>query len=81
MFKDRKSCYSERFVLTILLSDSNGIRTHNHLVRKRTLKHLVKLASLAKWLSVRLRTKDCGFESRCFHLNFRYHACFEQGVP
>ena len=39
------------------LSDSNGIRTHNHLVRKRTLNHLAKLASLAKWLSVCLRTK------------------------
>ena len=24
---------------------------------------------------------DCGFESRCSHLNFRYCACFEQGVP
>ena len=36
------------------LSDCNGTRTHNHLVRKRTLKHLAKLA---KWLSVRLRTK------------------------
>ena len=22
-----------------------------------------------------------GFESRCCHLYFRYHACFEQGVP
>ena len=30
------------------LSDSNGIRTHNHLVRKRTLNHLAKLE---KWLS------------------------------
>ena len=41
-----------------MISDSNGIRTLNHLVRKRTLKHLAKLASgLAKWLSVRLRTK------------------------
>ena len=30
------------------LSDSNGIRTHSHLVRKRTLNHLAKLA---KWLS------------------------------
>ena len=43
------------------LSDSNGIRTHNHLVRKRTLNYLAKLAvwlaSLAKWLNVRLRTK------------------------
>ena len=36
------------------LSDCNGTRTHNHLVHKRTLNHLVKLASLAKWLSVRL---------------------------
>ena len=25
------------------LSDSNGIRTHNHLVCKRTVKHLAKL--------------------------------------
>ena len=30
------------------LSDSNGIRTHNHLVRKRKLNHLAKLV---KWLS------------------------------
>ena len=30
------------------LSDSNGTRTHNHLVCKRTLNHLAKLA---KWLS------------------------------
>ena len=74
------------------LSDCNWTRTHNHLVHKRTLNHLAKLAffflffffsfliygynfvsllgqtrqwqrgeyelsSLAKWLSVRLRTK------------------------
>ena len=36
------------------LSDCNWTRTHNHLVHKRTLNHLAKLASLAKWLSVRL---------------------------
>ena len=35
------------------LSDSNGIRTHNHLVRKETLNHLAKLA---KWLSCVVRT-------------------------
>ena len=34
--------------------DCNWTRTHNHLVHKRTLNHLAKLASLAKWLSVRL---------------------------
>ena len=36
------------------LSDNNGIRTHNHLVRKQTLNHL---NAHFKWLSVRLRTK------------------------
>ena len=30
----------------ICLSDSNGIRTYNHLVRKRTLIHLSKPAKL-----------------------------------
>ena len=35
-------------------NDCNWTRTQNHLVLKRTLNHL---ASLAKWLSVRLRTK------------------------
>ena len=41
----------------VLLSDSNKIRTHNHLVHKRTLNPVAKLASLAKWFSVRLWTK------------------------
>ena len=36
------------------LFDCNWTRTHNHLVHKRTLNHLAKQASLAKWLSVRL---------------------------
>ena len=35
------------------LSDSNGIRTHNHLVRKWTLKNL---AELVKWLSCLVST-------------------------
>ena len=39
------------------------------------------MASLAKWLSVHLWTKWCGFKPRCSHLIFRYRACFEQGVP
>ena len=58
-------------------SDSNKIRTHNHLVRKRTLNHLV---SLAKWLSVRYEPRRCGCDSHYYHLNFRYGTCFEQGV-
>ena len=32
-------------------SDSNGIRTHNHLVRTRTLNHFAKLRQ-TKWLWV-----------------------------
>ena len=47
------------------LSDSNGTRTHNHLVRKGTLNHLAKLA---KWLSCAVSTYlygafDCMFLS------------------
>ena len=37
--------------------DCNWTQTHNHLVQKRILNHLDKLASLAKWLSICLRTK------------------------
>ena len=59
----------------------NWTRNHKHLVHKPTLKHLAKLASLSKWLSVRLWTKWLWFESSCSHLNFRFRACFEQGVP
>ena len=47
------------------LSDCNWTRTHNHLVRKRTLNHLAKLA---KWLSCVVSTYlycafDCMFLS------------------
>ena len=56
-------------------SDCNGTRTDNHLVRKRTLNHL------AKWLSVRLRTKGLWVRVGCSHLNLRYRASLEQGVP
>ena len=41
------------------LSDSNGIRTHSQLVRKRILNYLAKLSG-------------CGFESRCCHQRFSY---------
>ena len=45
------------------------IRTHNHLVRKFTFVHLWTLNHLTK------------FRIRSYHLNFRYRACFAQGVP
>ena len=50
-------CKFYTFQTEIGRSESNGIRTQNHLVRKRRLNHLAKLACLAEWLSVRLRTK------------------------
>ena len=52
--------------------DSNSIQTHNELVRKRTLYHFTKLA---KWLTCVVSTYLYSI-----HLNFRYRACFEEGV-
>ena len=48
------------------LSDSNEIRTHNHLVRKPTFNHLAKLA---KWLNGWVFFYElfgCGFQYRCW---------------
>ena len=47
-FKNHGNYFAEKSTAfqkpTDFLSDSNGIRTHNHLVRKLTLNHLAKLA-------------------------------------
>ena len=48
------------------LSDCNWTRTQNHLVHKRTLNHLAKLA---KWLSVRLWTKWFWVRVQCQSVN------------
>ena len=57
------------------------------MVRKWTLTYLTKFKHLTicpfclnGWLFV-YELSDCGFESRCNHLNLRYRACFEQGAP
>ena len=42
------------FFYMLPLDGCNCIQTHNHLVHKRKLNDLAKLASLAKWLNVRL---------------------------
>ena len=47
------------------LSACIGTRTHNHLVRKRTLNHWVRLASLVLVYKI----SGCGFESNCSHFN------------
>ena len=47
------------------LSDSNGIRTHNHIVRKPKLNHLTKLT---KWLGYVMSTYLYG-EFNCMFLS------------
>ena len=61
-----------RFIKQWILSDCNWTQTHNHLVRKlKMLNGSVFVYELT----------GCGFESSCSHLNFKFRACFEQGVP
>ena len=53
--------------------DCNGTRTHNHLVRKRTLNHLAKLA---KWLKCVLSTYLCGaFDCMFWSCHVRVSEC------
>ena len=40
--------------VVLFLIDCNWTRTHNHLVRKRTLNHLTKLAKLTRTYSLLL---------------------------
>ena len=70
------------FHINTPLSDNNGIRIHNHLVRKRIFNHSFMNVFVCLLTKVFVNeVSGCGFESRCCHLNFRYDACFEQGVP
>ena len=51
------------------LNDCNGTRTHNHLVRKRTLKYLAKLAKMYYELTVFVyELSGCRFESCCIEV-------------
>ena len=66
-------------------SNCNKIWTNNYLVCKQTLNHSAKLVTIKPvwindWVFI-YELSDCGFESHCCHLNFRYWTCFEQGVP
>ena len=66
-------CNLEKAFKHNIICDCNDIQTHNHLILKRTLNHFAKLA---KWLTYVVSTYLYGI-----HLNFRYRACFEEGVP
>ena len=54
---------------------------------QRTTKYYISTETLGKVTAtgVKRRTtyklSGSGFESSCSHLNFRFRACFEQGVP
>ena len=50
--------------------------THNHIVCKRTL---IWAVCLNGWVFF-YKLSGCRFESCCCYLNFRYEACFKQGV-
>ena len=62
----------------------NGIQTHNHLVRKWTLRHLAK--SITIWPVLLnggvflYELSGCDFKSHWSQLNLRYCVCFKQGV-
>ena len=59
------------------LSDCNWMRARNHLVHKRTLNHLAKLATSGwtKWLSVRVQLQSLKFQiSRLLRARSSWHS-------
>ena len=58
----------------------NWTRTQNHLVRKQTLNRLAKPVWPNGSVFV-YELSGSGFKFICSHLNFRFRACFKQGVP
>ena len=63
-----------KFTYKVGHNGCNWTRTQNNLVRKRTLNHLIECSFVYELIGF-------GFKSSCSHLNFRFCACFEQGVP
>ena len=67
---------------SLLERGAKETRTHNHLVHKPTLNHLLNLVWpvwLNGWVFV-YEIKGCWFEFSYSHLNFRFPVCSEQGV-
>ena len=60
-------------VLDIKITDSQFQRTDKYSQHSSII--------LAKWLVFIYELSGCGLESSCSHFNFRFRACFEQGVP
>ena len=77
IFQQSKGCNNFVFESNLISQSEGNVIDFDFLVNT-----LTDLVNLAKWLSVHLRTKSgSGFESSCSHLNFRFRACLEQGVP
>ena len=78
---EKKSCstFSSIFNSTLnysakqILSESNKIRIHNHLVQKQT--SIIQPIWLNDWVIV-YEVSGCGFNSRYCHLNFKYCVYF-----
>ena len=84
--RPRMKIYEISYEIMILIWDSNlwdnlchcnGTRTHDHLVCKRTLKQLPTW--LNSWVFF-YRLSDCGFESYCSHLNFRFAPVWNKDI-
>ena len=66
----------QRTIKHLFLSDCNGNRTYNHLVRKRTLNQFRPV-----WLNGCVfiyELSGCELDFRCSHLKVRYRPIFEQ---
>ena len=57
--ENTKFCLSFHYNGVNSLSECNWTRTHNHLVRKRTPSHLVRLRNKWLWVRVQLQSHRC----------------------
>ena len=70
-------------ILTWLKHIRDMIRTYTQMYRIDNYSQhslIIWPVWLNGWVFV-YELSGCRFESRCSHLNFRCHVCFEQGVP
>ena len=76
-FRQTVECgFTMKHVRDMIITYSQMHRTDKHSQRRS----IIWPVWLNGWVFV-YKLSGCGFESRCYHLNFRYGTCFEQGVP
>ena len=77
------SSFLNRYQNLSMWNDTKIIRTYSQMHRTDKYSQHSSIywpVWLKGWVFV-YKLSGCGFKSRCSHLKFRYHACFEQGVP